>query len=55
MMNFKGRKKKDHFRILKNRRHSWIGHLIRHREFVLKILEGAISIKRLWEDLDYNT
>jgi len=28
--------------ILKNRRHSWIGHTIRHNEFVVNILEGAI-------------
>ena len=30
-------------KILKNRRHSWIGHTIRHNEFVVYILEGAIS------------
>jgi hypothetical protein len=30
-------------KILKNRRHSWIGHIIRHNEFVINILEGAIS------------
>jgi hypothetical protein len=41
---------------LKNRRHLWIGHIIRHNEFVVNILEGATSgKKRLWEDLDYNT
>jgi len=28
--------------ILKNRRPSWIGHSIRHNEFVANILEGAI-------------
>jgi hypothetical protein len=28
---------------LENRRHSWIGHTIRHNEFVENILEGAIS------------
>jgi hypothetical protein len=33
-------------RILKNRRHSWIGHIIRHNEFVVNILEGAISGKK---------
>jgi len=27
----------------KNRRHSWIRHTIRHNEFVVNILEGAIS------------
>ena len=32
-------------KILKNRRHSWIGHTIRHNEFVVNILEGAISGK----------
>jgi len=42
-------------KILKNRRHSWIGHTIRHSEFVVNIFEGAISGKMLWEDLDYNT
>jgi hypothetical protein len=30
-------------KILKNRRHSWIGHTVRHNEFVVNILEGAIS------------
>jgi hypothetical protein len=33
-------------KILKNKRHSWIGHIIRHNEFVVNILEGAISGKR---------
>ena len=33
-------------RILKNRRHSWIGHIIRHNEFVVNILEGAIFGKK---------
>jgi len=42
-------------KILKNRRHSWIGQTIRHNEFVVNILEGAIFGKRPWEDLDYNT
>jgi len=32
-------------KILSNRRHSWIGHIIRHDEFVVNILEGAISGK----------
>jgi hypothetical protein len=32
--------------ILKNRRHSWMGHVIRHNEFVVNILEGAISGKK---------
>jgi len=30
-------------KILKNRRHSWIGHIMRHNKFVVNILEGAIS------------
>ena len=29
--------------ILKTRHHSWIGHTIRNNEFVVNILEGAIS------------
>jgi hypothetical protein len=33
-------------KILKNRRHSWIGHTVGHNEFVVNILEGAISGKR---------
>jgi len=33
-------------KILKNRRHSWIGHTLRHNEFVINILEGAISGER---------
>jgi hypothetical protein len=32
-------------KILKNRRHSWAGHIIRHNEFAVNILEGAISGK----------
>jgi hypothetical protein len=43
-------------KILNNRRHSWIGHIIRHNGFVVNILEEAISgKKRPWEDLDYST
>ena len=33
-------------KILKNRRHTWIGHITRHNEFVINILEGAISGKK---------
>ena len=33
-------------KIEKNRRHSWIGHTIRHNEFVVCILVGAISGKK---------
>jgi len=31
--------------ILNNRSHPWIGHIIRHNEFVVNILEGEISGK----------
>jgi hypothetical protein len=42
--------------ILKNRRHLWIGHIIRHNEFAVNILERVISGgKSPWEDLDYNS
>jgi len=34
-------------KILKNRLHSWIGHTIRHNGFVVNILEGAISGKKV--------
>ena len=30
----------------KNRHHSWIGHTIRHNEFVVNIFEGTISGKK---------
>jgi hypothetical protein len=33
-------------KILKNRRHSWIGNRIRHNEFAVNILDGAISGKK---------
>ena len=33
-------------KIFKNRRHLWIGHTIKHNEFVVNILEGAISGKK---------
>jgi porphobilinogen deaminase len=33
-------------KILKNRCQSWIGHIIGHNEFVVNILEGAISGKK---------
>ena len=39
-------KVKEERLLLKNRRHSWIGHTIRHNEFVVNILEGAISGKK---------
>jgi hypothetical protein len=35
------------FKMLKNRHHSWIGHVIRHNEFVVNSLEGAISGEKL--------
>jgi hypothetical protein len=34
------------FKILKNRCHSWKGHIIGHNEFVVNVLEGAISEKK---------
>jgi hypothetical protein len=47
MKFFKGQKKKDYFfKSLKNRHPSWIGHIIRHNEYVVNILEGAISGKK---------
>jgi hypothetical protein len=33
-------------KILKNRRHSQIGHIIRHNEFGVNFFEGAISGKK---------
>jgi len=33
-------------KVKKNRRHSWIWHNVRHNEFVVNILEGAISGKK---------
>ena len=40
-------------KISKYRRQSWIGRTIRHNEFVVNILEGAIFGKKMpWEDLD---
>jgi len=33
-------------KILNSRCHSWIGHIIRHNEFVVNIVEGAISGKK---------
>ena len=32
--------------VLKNRRPSWIGHTVRHNEFVVSIPEGAIFGKK---------
>jgi len=46
MKFFEGRKKKLLLKILKNRCHSWTGHTVRHNEFVVNILEGAISRKK---------
>ena len=51
----RSKEEKALLKILKNRRHSWIRHTIRHNEFVVNILEGAISgEKGPWEDLDDN-
>jgi hypothetical protein len=33
-------------KILKNRRHLWIGHIIRHNGFVVNVLEGEIPGKK---------
>ena len=33
-------------KIIQNRRHSWIEHTVRHNEFVVNSLEGAIFGKR---------
>jgi hypothetical protein len=33
------------FKIFQNRRLSWIGHTVRHNEFVVKIFQGAISVE----------
>jgi hypothetical protein len=41
--------------ILKNRRHLWIGHIIRHNEFVLTFWKQQYQEKRPWKDPDYNT
>jgi len=47
MMTFsKGERRKITFKFLKTRRHSWIVHTIRHNEFVVNILEGAIFGKK---------
>ena len=43
----KGERRKITFKILKNRRYSWIGHTIQHDGFVVNILEGAISGKKV--------
>jgi hypothetical protein len=42
----KGKRREIILKILKNRRRSWIGHTIRRNEFVVNILEGAISGKK---------
>jgi len=42
-------------KFLKNIRHSWRGYIIKHNEFVLVVLEGAIPGNMPLEDLDYNS
>ena len=42
----KGERRNIQFKNLKNRHQSCIGHTIRHNEFVINILEGAISGKK---------
>jgi hypothetical protein len=42
-------------KILKHRRHSQTGHIIRHNEFVVNTLKEQHPEKKTWEDLDYNT
>ena len=43
-------------KIVQNRRHSCIGYTVRHNEFVVNILEGAIfGEKGQWENLDCST
>jgi hypothetical protein len=38
----KGERRKITFKILTNRRHSRIVHIIRHNEFVINIIKGAV-------------
>ena len=42
----RAREERLHLEILKNGRRSWIGHSVRYSEFVVNILEGAISGKK---------
>jgi hypothetical protein len=47
MMNFSRTKEETLLlKMLKNGRHSWIRHTIRHNEFGANILEGALSGKK---------
>jgi hypothetical protein len=43
------REERLHLKILKNKHHPWIGHTIRHNEFVVNIFERAISRKKAVE------
>jgi len=46
MMKFyKGGRRKIVLKVLENRHHWWLGHVIRHNEFVENNLEGAICGK----------
>ena len=42
----RGEEKRLLLNILKNRHHSWIRHTVRHNEFVVNVLEGAIFGKQ---------
>ena len=42
----KAKEERSLLKILKNRRHSWIGHIIRHNAFVVNVIAGAISGKK---------
>ena len=45
-----------HLKIVQNGRHSWAGHAVRHNEFVVNRLEGAIFGQKMpWEDLNCYT
>jgi hypothetical protein len=49
MQYLRGRREAERLllEILKNTRHSWIGHIIRHNEFVINVFEWAIYGKKV--------